>query len=67
MGIQPVPNQEDGTVDINYTWKKNLLISWSLLQAGVVVSVLPVHWVLPSITFLLKIFSGKNMGSIAFG
>ena len=34
--------------------KKNHLTSWSLLPAGVVVSVLPVHWVLPSTTSLIK-------------
>ena len=31
-----VPNAEDGTVDINWTLKKNLLTSWSFLQDGAV-------------------------------
>ena len=32
-----VPNQEDGTVILTGSWKKNLQTSWNFLQDGVVV------------------------------
>lgn len=39
LGMQPVPNQDDGTVDINYTVEENPLISWNSVQDGAVASV----------------------------
>ncbi len=65
IGINPVPNPEDGTVDINTLLKKDLRISWNFLQVGVVVLVLPVRSVYRSITFQ-SIISGIRKRGIRY-
>jgi outer membrane protein insertion porin family len=57
-----VPNQEDGTVDINWKVEEKSSTSWSFPPAGAAASALPVRWVFRSTTFPSKTFSKKNPG-----
>ena len=63
IGINPVPNPDDGTVDINYKVEEKSSDQLELSAGWGGGSVLQEHWVFHSIIFLLKIFSKKILGS----